>query len=205
MIAVASPNLTDAPWQDGFLKLAPHIQRRASWLLRRWRPQDRDEAIAEVMAHATVAYARLASRGREHVATAGSFVGFALRHLRAGRRVGCRSNVRDLTSPYAQHRHPQRIGSLDRFDDSTGAWREIVVEDRRCGPAETAVARLDIEAWMQSLPAALQRVAASLAAGEQTNQAAQRMGISPSRVSQLRRQFEKSWLAFQGASKALSA
>lgn len=200
MIALACPT-RPAPfdgWQSQFLELLPAVQRRASWLLRHWRPSDREEALAEITAHATVAYARLAQHGHVQVASASSLVGYALRHLRAGRRVGTPTNVRDLTSPCCRLRGRPPIDRLDRFDHSTGAWRDVVIEDRRVGPSETAVARLDLEAWLRSLPAALRRIAEVLATGERPSHVARITGLSPARVSQLRRQLENSWKAFQG-------
>jgi hypothetical protein len=37
-----------------------------------------------------------------------------------------------------------------------------------------------------------------LAAGERTTDVARRFGVSLARISQLRRELERSWLAFQG-------
>lgn len=202
MIALATHDLIARPtWQEKFVQLLPRILRRASWALRRWRAQEREEATAEIVAHATLAYARLARRGRERVATATTLVGFALRHLRAGRRVGCRMNTRDVMSLFAQRRHQRRIEGLDQFDPVRAVWREVVVEDRHVGPAETAIARLDLDLWLASLPGSLRRLAEALASGERPGQAAQVLGVSPGRVSQFRAELRRSWEAFQGADR----
>ena len=58
--------------------------------------------------------------------------------------------------------------------------------------------RVDFEDWLASLPARDRRVAELLATGEMTQEVARMVGISPGRVSQLRRELAESWQEFQG-------
>jgi hypothetical protein len=73
-----------------------------------------------------------------------------------------------------------------------------LLEDRRCGPAEIAAARLDIDAWLRSLPRRTRKIATTLAKGESTGKTARMFGLSDGRISQFRRELRESWMAFQG-------
>jgi len=84
-----------------------------------------------------------------------------------------------------------------RYADK-GEWREVLLEDRRAGPAETAAARIDIGDWFTSLPRKKRRLAENLATGLTTKKAASKFRLSPGRISQVRRELMDSWRAFQG-------
>jgi len=88
-----------------------------------------------------------------------------------------------------------RIGG--KTHDRLKGWRELVVEDHRSGPAETAATRLDFESWLSRLSPRRRRIAESLAQGNLPMDVAVEFGMSRGRVSQLRREFEDSWKAFQ--------
>ena len=81
---------------------------------------------------------------------------------------------------------------------------EVLVEDRRAGPADTAVVRIDFAAWLQLLPRRLRNIATFLANGETTTTAAKRFRVSAGRVSQLRRELFLAWHRFQGDQPALA-
>ena len=123
---------------------------------------------------------------------------YAILQVRAGRKVGCKLNVRDVTSEYCQNRKKFRVQRLDHYDSEEGGWREILVEDRRATPAEVAATRIDFASWLQTLRRKERRVAELLSTGESTKVAARRFRISPARISQLRRELRDCWLAFQG-------
>ena len=97
---------------------------------------------------------------------------FAIKKVRAGRRIGSRGNIRDVTSPRARVTKGFTIERLDRFNRRSGEWREALVEDRTAGPAETAVARIDWAAWLRSLSRRQRTIASVLATGETTGVAA---------------------------------
>ena len=59
-------------------------------------------------------------------------------------------------------------------------------------------ARIDFGQWLHGLPARRRHLAELLAMGERTREAARQFGISPGRVSQIRRELEASWERFQG-------
>jgi hypothetical protein len=107
-------------------------------------------------------------------------------------------NIRDVSSAHAQINRGIKLRRLDRYDEAKAAWTEIVIEDKRSGPAEIAAMRIDFAAWLRTLACRERRIAKVLATGETTNATARKFGVSPSRISQLRSQLKRAWQAFQG-------
>jgi len=201
MIAFAKPasrTQTAVEWQSKFSKLVPAIRRQARFAFRHEPPERRQDLVAEVIANCWVAFVRLMERGLDDIVYATPLAQYAVRQVRAGRRVACRSNVKDVSSEYAQRSKGIVVESLDRYDRKREQWREILVEDCKAGPAEIASSRIDIAEWLQSLPSRLRRIAETLANGESTKTAARRFRLSPGRISQMRRELMYSWQAFQG-------
>jgi DNA-binding NarL/FixJ family response regulator len=91
-----------------------------------------------------------------------------------------------------------QIHSLDQFDSNNQAWREVLVEHRQAGPAETASARIDIAAWLGSLSERKRQLAEALCQGEKTSNIATVFQLSPGRISQLRQELRQSWESFHG-------
>ena len=197
MTASNTSSSTDMPaWHDGFLSLLPTIFEQIRFAFRGLPPEAREDAIAEALARAAVAFARLHEQGRAAIAYPTPLAQFAVRQVRAGRSIGSPLNINDVMSRHAQRFHGLVVERLDRRDPS-GEWREILVEDRRSTPAETAAARIDFGDWLSRLPRRNRRVATTLATGEGTRETARRFGITSGRVSQLRNELRQNWLAFQ--------
>lgn len=202
MIAIARDDLPCkeqyASPEDHFLGMLPLIRSQAAGAFRTLRRELREELIQEVIASAYCAFARLVELGKQDIAYPTPLGRYAIRHVRSGRRVGSKLNVRDVTSRYAQLATGITQESLNQFDGENDAWLEVVVEDRRAGPAETAAARIDIAAWLGSLPCRVRRIAETLASGEKTQKVASLYGLSSGRISQLRRELQTSWKCFHG-------
>src|SRR5690348_5999474 len=114
-------------WQAGFLELLPDIRNQLRFQFRNLRPEERAEAMAEAVANAAIAYARLHRQGRVALAYATPLAYYAAAQYRSGRRIGTRGNVNDIMSPEARRRHGLQIQRLDRFDREEG-WKEVLVE-----------------------------------------------------------------------------
>jgi hypothetical protein len=194
MIAIAS---VPQPNDDKFLAMLPQIKEQARVASRGLRPDAREDFIVEVVANAFCAYARLVERGKEDVAYATPLAMYAIKQVRAGRRVGNKMNVRDVSSTYCKIFRGVTIERLDQLDED-GEWAEVLVEDRQAGPAETAAARIDVGAWLRSLGRKKSRIAKTLAKGERTKNVARIFGLSEGRISQLRTELRDSWDGFQG-------
>ena len=184
--------------QDRFLELLPRIKRQAVAAFRGLRAEAREDLVVEVIARAYCLFVRLVRRGKQDLAYATPLAQFAIRQVRAGRRVGCCLNKDDTLSPYCRRIRGLKIEQLDQSSPRTGNWRQLLVEDRSAGPAETAAARIDLAAWHRTLPRRNRRIARALARGEQTASVARRFSLSPGRISQLRNCLRADWNRFQG-------
>ena len=196
--SIVGPEPETTSWQARFVQLLPRIRAQAQSRFRHLAPGAREEATAEVIASALVSYARLVALGQEDRAYATTLVRYAVAQFRAGRRVGCRMNVCDLTSDLCRQKNGVSVERLDCFDKRSGDWHELVVEDKHSTPAEVATTRVDFAAWLESLPERTRHVAETLATGEATGRVARIFGCSASRVSQLRRELYHAWLTFTG-------
>ncbi len=183
---------------DKFVAMLPAISEQANFAFRRLPVEAREELIQEVIAQAYSLFVRLYKRHKVALVFPTPLAQFSIKKVRAGRRIGSRGNIRDVTSPRARVAKGFTIQRLDRFNQRTGQWREALVADRTAGPAETAVARIDWAAWLRSLSRRQRTIASVLATGETTEVAAQRFRLSPARISQMRVWFRESWRRFHG-------
>jgi hypothetical protein len=179
-----------------FLNMLVPIQRRASRAARYHRAEAREDFVQAVVANAYAAWFRLVAEGRAERAFPTPLARYAIRQVRAGRRVGCRQNTKDVLSggsaPLAG-RLIQRLGQPDR---DRRVYNQLLVEDRRAGPAETAAARLDIRAWFSALSPRTRQIARALALGESTSAVARQFGLSAGRISQCRNWLRRNWEEF---------
>jgi hypothetical protein len=181
-----------------FLAMLPRIRRQAGYYLRHVSKKERADAVQEVVASAFVSYVRLIERGKAELAFAGPLARYAACEFLSGRRLGNPMNCHDISSAYCQRRSGIKVEQLDRFDDPTSEWEQLVVEDKHSTPAVVAMTRLDFSAWLESLPERTRHVAETLATGGATSHVARMFGCSASRISQLRRELYRGWLAFSG-------
>ena len=199
MIRIASQPKPAAPeWHELFLRMLPAITRYVRIAFRNLAPESKAEAIQEAVCNACVAFARLAELGKLDLAFPTVLGRYAVAHVRDGRKVGCKLNVRDVLSPYCQQRKNVMVERLDKFDEIEGCWLETIVEDRHAGPSETARVRLDFADWLRSLPRRNRRIAEFLALSNRTSDAARKFGVSQGRVSQLRKELKTAWDEFTG-------
>jgi hypothetical protein len=185
-------------WQERFLQLLPRVRAQAQSRFGRLAPEAREDAVAEVIASALVSYARLVALGQEDRAYATPLARYAVAQFRVGRRVAVQLNGCDVLSDYCVRKKGLSVERLDRFDNQSRDWKELIVEDGRSTPAEVAATRLDFGAWLESLPKRTRRMAEVLATGETTGRVAAMFDLSASRVSQLRRELHDAWRVFQG-------
>lgn len=194
MIAIAQPPVCAATEHEQFLSMLPMIVQLARRAFSHYDPERRDDLVQEVVAKAFIAFARLVELGRQSIAYATPLANYAIRQILGGRRAGCRQRRNDLMTDCPTAPCPRHFGVIDR----QGQWHEVLYEDRKAGPAETAAARIDITSWFASLPRRNRQIARALADSETTQEVARRFRVSPGRVSQLRREFEDSWCSRQG-------
>jgi len=187
----------------------PAIDRTLSYLFRRWPRGRRDEAIADARAACWHAWYGLLRRGLDprSVGVTG-LAANAARYVRNGRRLGCGTPGRanDVLDPGVRRRHGFNVVSLDRdaereLGPGSDAWRDWLAEDNKATPADQAAFRLDLQEWLDRLPARKRKVAELLSEGHDGVVVARLLGITPGRVSQVRDELWASWRAFQGAGR----
>jgi len=194
--AVRKNHITDA--NDRFVAMLPTLIRVIRHRLRHQPRRDREELAAEALAAAFAMYVSLVRRGKGDQAFATPLGTYGARQAIDGRQMGSGTNVLDISSRCCQQRKGINVTSLNRFDQQDEEWKEIVVEDRHCGPAEVVATKVDFEDWLAELSPRLRRIAKTLAKGETTKAAAKKHRVSPGRISQMRRELMTAWEAFVG-------
>ena len=189
----ASKRALAPSWHVGFLEMLPKIKAYAETAFQHWSAEAREDAVQETLANAMVAYRRLAERGKLDIAYPTVLARFAVAQIRDGRRVGSRRNCRDVISPYARRRNGFILESLDRFDRVEGEWLEAVVEDDRTPIADQVAFRIDFPKWLGLLSKRDRLIAEALATGHSTSEVAAQFRLSSGRISQMRREYFKSW------------
>ncbi len=186
----------------------PAMDRAFRFLLRRYPRRLREEVLTEARAYTWAACHGLLERGKDLAAV--GLVAIAANSCRAvknGRSVGARRatgrGALDVFHPMAQRKDGFSLVSLDAGDDADDdsapeTWRRWLAEDRRVTPADEAAFRVDFAAWLDGLSPTKRGVAEGLAGGLEGVVVAQRLGLSPGRVSQVRAELERSWREFQG-------
>jgi hypothetical protein len=181
-----------------FLNLVPGIERSARFAFRSLRSQEREEAICEVVAYAFCAYRRLIELGKQDLAYATPLARYGVGRFRAGRRVGSKLNSRDVFAVADQRRPKLALESLQSAGSESTIWIEAMADNRLTPIPDQVAFRLDFPAWLGILNRRDRKLVRFLAVGNTTSEAAQRFGVSRSRVSQLRAELQATWNDFQG-------
>jgi hypothetical protein len=178
------------------LALLPRIRYYARFAFRGLDPEAKQEAVQCVVASALAAYVRLVQLNKADIAYATPLARYAIRQYRDGRRLGSKMNVHDVSSPYAQQRKNICLERLDEYDETEACWKEILIPDQTCTPAELAASRIDFPEWLRTLKPRDRKVAMKLASGEPTGRVAKMFRLSEGRISQVRRELQKAWETF---------
>ena len=199
---IAIPQRTRRPstpaWHRRFVKMLPTIIGFARRSLRNLSAEALEDAIAEITANCVVAYARLVERKKESIAYPTILSMYAVRQYRDGRRVGKKANINDVYDMRAQQRGNFSIQHIGLPGEQRYGWREQLVADSRTTPADLAAFRIDFPDWLRTLSSRDRRIVEDLAVGERTGDVARKFGVSPSRISQMRKQLQEGWERFVG-------
>jgi len=193
---------------DDFLDLLPSVRQHAAVVFRALPAAEREEAVAEAVAAAFVAFRRLRARGLDPARDFPSQMAiYAALHVKDGRHVGGRASSKDVLSVKAQRKHGFRVESLplatrrpheDLYGGLNGqrsldAYEERLRDNHQTPPPEAAAFRIDFPEFIGSLCRRDQRLAAFLSLGNSARDAATRFGLSPGRVTQLRQGWCREW------------
>ena len=191
----ARPVLT-AALHAVFLSLLPRIALHARVYFRHVRcPHRRADAVAL----AWLWCVRLAQRGNDAARFPSVLAAFAARAVKSGCRLCGQEKAQDALSPLAQARRGFLVEKLLDFSTLSGNLVSDALADSTQSPPDQAAAfRIDFPRWLAARSERDRRLAEDLMLGERTFDAARRHGISPGRVSQLRRRLHDDWKRFHG-------
>jgi hypothetical protein len=154
----------------------------------------KEEYLAEMIALTWKWHLHLAERGKDSTRFPTALATFAARAVRSGRKLAGMDRARDVLSPQAQQRKGFAVGKLP--DCSTldgGPLDEALHDNTRTPPDEQCAFRIDFPAWRATHTKRNQRIIDALLVGGRTLEVAGKYGLSPGRVSQLRREFLTDW------------
>jgi hypothetical protein len=213
-LAHASPTLACDPLHASFLAILPRIERHGQVYFRHLAcPDKREEALAEMRGLSWKWYVRLHQRGKDPARFVSAIATYAARAVRSGRRVCGHEKANDVLSPVAQRRHGfaveplpyststshDRLYGLPSGQEAQDAFEERLHDNTVTPPPEQAAFRIDFPAWRLTRSERDRRLVDELIAGGRTKDVSATFGISPGRVSQLRRDFMEDWNRFTGA------
>ncbi|MFL5530908.1 MAG: hypothetical protein ACJ8BC_02870 [Gemmatimonadales bacterium] len=180
--------------------LLPRIERHARIAFRSLKcPGRKADAIADTIGVAWRWYVALTHKGKDASLFVSALASLAARQVRSGRGPCGTESSRDVLSHLAQCRHGFVVSKLPDFSTLNGnPLDEALHENTRSPVPEQAAFRIDFPAWLYSLSERDKRVVEDLMLGERTLDVARKHGLSPARVSQLRREFLEGWKAFCG-------
>lgn len=182
-----------------FQAVLPRIETHLRIAFRGVRcPHHRDDLLQEATAVSWKWFRRAAERGKDPRRFVSRIATYAAAHIRSGRRFTRSLSSRDVLSPVAQRRHrfsvhpiPERIATV--IDNEIA---DAIHEDAATPVPDQAAFRVDFPAWLGTLTPHRRRLVLDMACGERTDALAHRHGVSPGRVSQVRREAHASWVAF---------
>jgi hypothetical protein len=208
MVAVPTPTALSVPvLQVRFLSILPRIELHGRISFRYVRcPHQRADAVAEVVALAWKWHLRLAERGKDATRFPSTLATYAARAVRAERRLCGRERARDVLSPSAQRRRHFAVERLPDFSTlSSNPLAEALVDNTQTPPPDQASFRIDFPSWLTTRSERDRRLVEVLMVGERTQDVGRSFGLSPARVSQLRRDFHDDWQRFCGLDEASTA
>jgi hypothetical protein len=193
--------------QARFLSILPRIELHGRVSFRHVPcPGRRADAIAEMVALAWAWHLRLAERGKDSTRFPGALAVYAARAVRAGRQLCGQERARDVLSPSAQRQHCFVVERLPDFTTlGSNPLTEALSDNPQTPPPEQAAFRLDFPAWLRTRSKRDRRLAEDLMTGERTLDVSTKFGLSPARISQLRREFHEDWERFCGQGEDLAA
>ena len=181
--------------QASFLtSVLPKVIAHGRVHFRGLKAERQEECIAEMVALTWKWHLRLAERGKDATRFPTALATFAARAVRSGRRLAGMDRAKDALSPQARQRHGFAVGTLPDYSTLDGSPLHEALHDNTQSPVgEQVCFRIDFPAWRLTRAERDRRVLDDLMLGERTLDVAGKYGLSPGRVSQLRREFLLGW------------
>jgi len=216
MLALTTPVPTTSfhDLQAIFLaEVLPRIETHAEVSFRGLRcHHQKEEFLAEMVALAWRWFLRLIEKGKDPLAFPTALATYAARAVKSGRRLTGQERSKEVLSPVARHKHGIKVEPLPSstrrpYDDFYGdvhgqqdldAFEERLKDNTMTPPPDAAAFRIDFPSWLKTRTERDRRIIEDMMQDERTLDLARKHGISPARVSQLRREFMDDWNRFCG-------
>jgi hypothetical protein len=174
--------------QNVFVQWMPMMQCRARRRFLNLPPDLRQEAVANSLALAWKFFYALFRQGRaDEPEVLKSCIYYAVKQTKCGRTIQSKSRCKDALD----HRRTGKAKFSD-FDLSNFIGRNTPIPDQ-------VSFRLDVPAFFRTLTSRQRAIAADLATGMATKQAAEKYGVTPAMISQFRARFRQLFDAFFAA------
>jgi hypothetical protein len=182
-----------------FLQILPRIELHGRVYFRHKDADAREELTAEMIGLCWKWFVRLIERGKDPTAFVSALATFAARAVNSGRRVCGQERSKDVLSPAAQRRHGFVVERLPDYSTLAGtSLEEALVENTATPVPEQVSFRLDFPQWRLTRCYRDRVMIDRMLLGERTLDLSRQFGVSPARVSQLRREFHTDWRQFCG-------
>ena len=117
----------------------------------------------------------------------------------SGRRLCGQLKAKDALNEFTQRQQHFTVCKLPDFSTlSDNPLAEALQDNTRTPPPDAAAFRIDWPAWLRTRTQRDRRIIHDMAMSERTDLLARKFGISPGRVSQLRREYCEDWNRFCG-------
>jgi hypothetical protein len=175
-------------------------------------PHLKEDFLADMVALAWKWFLRLVEKGKDPMDFPSALATFAAKAVKAGRRVARQERAKDVMSSVAKRKHGikvERLPSSTRhhIEDVYGnvhgqqerdAFEERLRDNTMTPPCDAAAFRIDFPDWLKTRTERDRRIISDMMHDERTMALAKKHGISPGRISQLRREFMEDWKRFCG-------
>jgi hypothetical protein len=202
------------PLQTTFLTdVLPRVEQHGRVYFRHVKCPDRkEELLAEMGGLAWKWFVGLVQKDKNVLDFVSALANYAARAVNSGRRVCGHERKRDVLSPVAQRLHNFAIEALPQATSTSheclyasphgqerlDAFEERLRDNTLTPVPDQVVFRIDFPLWRCTRTERDRRVIDALMAGWRTKDVSQKFGLSPGRVSQLRRDFLEDWRRYCG-------
>lgn len=170
--------------QTAFVNRLSTLRKMARISFRHLQPELKEECITNAIGLAWKGFHALACKGREHEpGILDSVMRYSIRQARSRFPQGC-PKKKDVLAP--RWVGPTRMTD---FDINEFVGRSTPIPD-------AVVFRVDVPAFMNTLTNRQRKLAADLASGVSTGEAAEKYGVTPGAISQFRARFKELFDAF---------
>jgi hypothetical protein len=198
MTLSSSPSPRRDALERRYLAVLPRIVRHARIVFRCVRCwHTRQDKIQEVRALCWRWVRQLHRARRKWWTFVSRLADYACRAVKSGRKVAGSISIRDVMNEISQARRGYYIGKFpDIATESANSLTEALSDNTRSPVPDQVQFRCDFPAWLATLGARDRQIIADMARGEKTKHLAANYGVSPGRISQLRRRFHDGWEQF---------